>query len=254
MNIIRNAPFRALALMLALAAFAFLSGCDVDSVDSVSATLSDDDGTVYNFSGLYMNPNNDTSTNGVLPIVFPNTGNQVPTGELITSLRLLQYGAVLEGYDSAGLTWYGSISSLSGTAASFTLSGRTTVGNSVEIGGTMNYADEESTLNATWIEPTYYGSIIATATVTPATTNSSSSDITLTASPSTISSNETASLTASGGSSYSWSISTSSYGYLGHSSTSSTNSYTRTSGTTANSVTVTATSDGESDSVTISFD
>jgi hypothetical protein len=251
MKTIRNAPIRALALLLALAAFTLLAGCDVDSVDSTSAILSDDSGTIYNFSGLYMNPGNSTSTNGVLPIVFPNQGNHKPTGELIRSLRVLQYGSVLEGYDSAGLTWYGSISGLQGTTAHFTLSGRTTVGNPVEVAGTMNYADQQSTLNATWIEPNYYGSLIATATVTPASTNTPVSGLTVSSSRSSIGLNETAILTATGGSStYTWD--TPSYGTI-LSSGSGIASYERTSGSVGGSETITVRSGGDAASTSISF-
>jgi len=253
MNVIRNTPIRALMLLLALTAFTVLAGCDVDSVDSTAAILSDDDGTIYNFSGLYMNPKNSTSTNGVLPIVFPNQGNQQPTGELIRSLRLLQYGSVLEGYDSAGLTWFGSISTLQGTTANFTLTGRTTAGSSVEIAGTMNYAAEQSTLNAAWIEPNYYGSIIATATVSPATTNTPVSGLTLDATPSSLSMNGSSTLRASGGSStYDW-PSSGTYGSIVVSSGSGIASYTRTSGSSTDQEVITVTSGSTAASVTITF-
>ena len=103
MNIVHNPFFRALLLpLLALG----LAACDMNSVDSTSAVPSDNSGTIYNFSGLYMNPENDSSTNGALPLVYPNeTGNR-PSGQSITSLRLLQYGSVLEGYDNGGLPKY----------------------------------------------------------------------------------------------------------------------------------------------------
>ncbi len=240
-----------LLLVLAFAAGTFLIGCDIGSVDSVSAVLSNDDGTIYDFSGLYMNPNNSTSTTGILPIVFPNTGNQVPTGELIRSLRLLQYGAVLEGYDSAGLTWYGSISSLQGTTATFSLSGRTTVGNSVEMTGTLNYNDSTSTLNATWIEPTYYGSIIATATVSPATTNSPDPDA-VSVSPTTASLNTndvTQVFNADGGTgSYTWS------GGSGSFSSTTGSSVTYTHDHSIGSFTITVEdSDGDAGTATVTY-
>lgn len=251
MKTIRNTPFRALALLLILPLLLWMAGCDVDSVDSTTAVLSDDSGTIYNFSGLYMNPKNSTSTNGVLPIVFPNKGNQKPTGELIRSMRILQYGSVLEAYDSAGLTWYGNISRIQGTAASFTLSGRTTVGNPVEIAGTMNYADQQSTLNATWIEPNFFGSIIAEATVTPASTNSPVSGLAVVANPTSVSLSGTTTLTASGGSStYTWPTAAI-YGSI--SSSGSIATYTRTAGTSSQSETITVTSGSESASVTIGF-
>jgi len=195
---------KALCMLLVLTAFVFLAGCDIDSVDSTSAVLSNGDGTIFNFSGLYMNPQNDGS---ILPIVFPNEGNHKPTGEIITSLRLLQYGSVLEGYDSAGLTWYGSISTLQGTTATFSLSGRTTLGSSVEISGTMNYADQQSTLNATWIEPAYYGNIIATATVAPATTNSPATNLSISPGTASLNTNDVTQVFTAVGESgpYTWS-------------------------------------------------
>jgi len=252
MNIFPSPIFRALALALALPAFALLTGCDVDSVDSTSAVLADNSGTIYNFSGLYMNPNNSTSTNGIRPIVFPNQGNQKPTGELIRSLRLLQYGSVLEGYDSAGLTWYGNISGLQGTTANFTLSGRTTVGNPVEIAGTMNYADQKSTLNATWIEPNYFGSIIAQATVTPANTNTPISNLTASSNPSSISNGGTTTLTAANGDgSYSWSDN-STYTSIDP-VTGNPVTLRRTGGSIGDSVTVTVTSGGKTYNFTVSF-
>jgi len=240
MNIFRRPIFRVLFLSMALPAFALLAGCNVDSIDSTSAVLSDNSGTIYNFSGLYMNPNNSTSTNGVLPIVFPNQGNHKPTGELIRSMRMLQYGSVLEAYDSAGLTWYGNISGLQGTAASFTLSGRTTVGNPVEIAGTMNYADQKSTLNATWIEPNYFGSIIAEATVTPANTNTPVSGLNITPNSTPLSGGQTTvRLTARDGSgSYSsWEVTAPSLGTV-NPTTGASVTYTSTGITGNNTITV----------------
>jgi len=252
MTTIRNSPFRALALLLALPLLIWMAGCDVGSVDSTSAVLSDNSGTIYNFSGLYMNPRNSASTNGVLPIVFPNQGNQKPTGELIRSLRILQYGSVLEAYDSAGLTWYGSISGLQGTTASFTLSGRTTVGNPVEMAGTMNYADQKSTLNATWIEPNYFGSIIAEATVTPANTNTPVSNLTASSTPSSISDGGTTELRASNGDgSYFWSENSSNTSL--DPTTGNPVTLRRSGGNIGDSVTITVTSGGKTYNFTVSF-
>lgn len=177
MNIFRSSLFRALTLALALPLAALvLAGCDVGSTDSTTATVSDNDGTIYNFAGLYMNPANDSgSTNGVgvLPLVYPyQDAGRRPSGELITFLRLLQYGSALEAYDSAGLTWSGSISGVQGGTAAFSLSGRTTAGQSVEIAGSLSYADQKSSMDATWIEPAYYGNLNAQATVAPSVTNS----------------------------------------------------------------------------------
>ncbi len=250
MNIFRTSAFRAFALSLALPLSLFLlAGCDVESADSTTAVASDNSGTIYNFAGLYVNPNNGSSTNGLIPLVFP-PGKQ--SGTALTWLRLLQYGTTLEAYDNAGLTWSGSISALQSGTATFSLVGRTTAGAAVEIAGTLVYADQNSTMDAAWIEPAFSGSIMAKATVSPATTNSPvNGDVSLTVNDSTVSLNDTVTFTASGGTgSYSWPSSVS-YGTFSGSGSSA--SYTRTSGSSGNSVTVTVTSGGDSDSVTLTF-
>ena len=206
MNIFRIAALRTLAVALTLPLLALaVAGCDIESVDSTTAVPSDNAGTIYNFSGLYMSP--DTGTNGVMPLVYPFEGNSHPSGALITFLRLLQYGSVLEAYDSAGKTWAGSISGIAGSTASFSLTGSTTAGQPVEIAGTMNYVSQKSTMDATWIEPGYFGSIFAEATVSPATTNTPVSDLSISPTSATLSTNvPTQTFTVSGGNgNYTWS-------------------------------------------------
>ena len=67
MNIFRTLPARALILAGAVPlAVLFAAGCDIESTDSTAAVVSDNSGTIYSFAGLYMNPNNSTSTNGPL--------------------------------------------------------------------------------------------------------------------------------------------------------------------------------------------
>lgn len=170
MNAFRTAAFRALAFGLALPLAALLGavGCDVDSTDSTASTIADNEGNVYNYSGLYMNTE-EGSTNGYGALVFP-AGRQ--SGATLVWLRLLQYGSVLEGYDSAGLTWSGSLSAQNGNVANFSLQGRTTAGQPVDVAGTLSYADQESTMDASWIEPGFAGSIFGKATVSPVATNS----------------------------------------------------------------------------------
>ena len=169
MNIFRTASFRALALALALPLTALvLAGCDVGSTDSTTGTVSDNAGNIYNFSGLYMNTE-EGSTNGYGAMVFP-AGRQ--SGTALIWMRLLQYGSVLEAYDNAGMTWSGSISAQNGSAASFSLQGRTTAGQAVDVAGTLTYADQQSTLDATWIEPAFAGNLFGQATVSPVATNS----------------------------------------------------------------------------------
>lgn len=170
MNSFRTAAFRALAfgLALPLAALFWTVGCDVDSTDSTTSTVSDNEGNIYSYAGLYMNTE-EGSTNGYGALVFP-AGKQ--SGVKLVWLRLLQYGSVLEGYDNAGMTWAGSLTAQNGAVASFGLKGRTTAGLSVDIAGTLSYASQKSTLDASWIEPGFAGSIFATATVSPVATNS----------------------------------------------------------------------------------
>lgn len=262
MNIFRTPVFRAIgaAVALPLAAL-FLAACDVDSVDSTAGVVSDSSGNIYNYAGLYLHPNNSSSSNGILPIVYPYEGSSRPSGTLITSIRILQYGSVLEAFDSANQVWAGKISSQQGTTASFTLSGRTTAGQSVEIAGTMVSSGTSgvntSTMDASWIEPSYFGTVSAKADIAPVVTNNPSpsptnSSVNLSASSSSVSLNGTVNLTASGGNgSYTWSGG-STYGSL--SSSGSTRTYTRTSGSSGDTETITV-YDGNNDSdfVTLTF-
>ena len=237
MNIVQNPFFRALLLpALALG----LAACDMNSVDSTSAVPSDNSGTIYNFSGLYMNPENDSSTNGALPLVYPNESGNRPSGQAITALRLLQYGSVLEAYDSANQTWSGRITALQSGTASFSLQGRTTAGIGVEVAGTMVYKDQQSTMDATWIEPAYYGNLNAQATVSPANTNTPVSGPDISPSSVSLSSNKISQVfTASGGSgTYTWSVSSSSLGSV-NPTTGSATTYTSTKSSGVNTITVT---------------
>ena len=216
MSIFRIPAFRALALPMALPLFALLlAACDVDSVDSTTAVLSDNEGTIYNYSGLYMSDSNEEgSTNGYVPLVFP-AGQQ--SGETLTWIRLLQYGSALEGYDSENQVWEGNVSVQNGAIASFSLRGRTTAGASVDVLGTLSYADQKSTMDATWIEPTFSGSIFATATVSPAITNAPATELVLSPTSASLNTNSpTRTFTVSGGTEpYAW---TSSGGSLSSSS------------------------------------
>ena len=154
--------------------------------------------------------------------MFPYEGSSRPSGQLITSLRLLQYGSVLEAYDSANQVWSGRISALQGGTATFSLSGRTTAGQTVELAGTLVYADSSSTMDASWIEPSFYGTLSAQATVSPATTNSPSPtndwDSVSMEPGGTVNLNTNSTtqvFTADGGSgSYNWTLSTTSFGRL----------------------------------------
>lgn len=252
MNPFRTTAFRALAFGLALPLAALLGtiGCDVDSTDSTTSTVSDNEGNVYSYAGLYMNTE-EGSTNGYGALVFPANRQ---SGVKLIWLRLLQYGSVLEGYDNAGMTWAGSISAQNGAVASFGLQGRTTAGVSVDIAGTLSYADQQSTLDASWIEPGFAGSIFGTATVSPVATNSpiTTNALTLTASPTSLALNESSQLKAKYGTgSYSWPTNAA-FGTITSSGDSAV--YKRTSGAATDSATITVTSGSESKSVEIDFD
>lgn len=250
MNIFRTAAFRASAraLILPLAALLF-AGCEVGSTDSTTAVASDNSGTIYNYAGLYMNPDND-GTN-ILELVYPATEASHPSGTRITYLRLLQYGTVLEAYDSAGMIWNGSISSIQSGTATFSLRGRTTAGMSTEISGTMVYASQQSTMDAAWIEPSYYGNLYAQATVAPSATNSPSTDLQLTSQYASLSISNSTTLTASGCSStYAWECDEN-FGSLVSSGSSAT--YTRTSGTSSNNESISVSCSGEKKTITIEF-
>lgn len=251
MNPFRTTAFRALAFGLALPLAALLGtiGCDVDSTDSTTSTVSDNEGNVYSYAGLYMNTE-EGSTNGYGALVFP-AGRQ--SGATLVWLRLLQYGSVLEGYDNAGMTWAGSISAQNGAVASFGLQGRTTAGVSVDVAGTLSYADQQSTLDASWIEPGFAGSIFGTATVSPVATNSpiTTNSLSLTANPASLSTGNITQLKASGcSSSYTWECDEN-FGTLIASG--SNGAYTRNGGTSTNSETVTVVCGTERKSVVIEF-
>ena len=252
MNPFRTTAFRALAFGLALPLAALLGtiGCDVDSTDSTTSVVSDNDGKIHSYAGLYMNTE-EGSTNGYGALVFPANRQ---SGVKLIWLRLLQYGSVLEGYDNAGMTWAGSISAQNGAVASFGLQGRTTAGVSVDIAGTLSYADQQSTLDASWIEPGFAGSIFGTAAVSPVATNSpiTTNALTLTASPTSLALSESSQLKAkSGTGSYSWPTNAA-FGTITSSGDSAV--YKRTSGAATDSATITVTSGSESKSVEIDFD
>lgn len=240
------------ALLSAVLPLAFWA-CDVGSTDSVSGAVSDSSGTVYDFSGTYY-PVDDAET-----LVNPVS---MQSGQALTWLRLIQYGSRLEGFDNAKKTWSGKISSVSTAGnAAFTLSGSTTSGHSVEIVGTLRYADGSSTLDGSWIEDVgNAASIFAKAAVSPPVTNSPSATntptSTLTVSPTskTVAFGSNATFQASGGTSpYSWSLSSSAYGTLSTTSGAATTfTATSVSSSASRSVTLTVT-DAKSASATASI-
>lgn len=240
MNIFRSRPIRLLAFSLAWPLAALLGAC---SVDSTTAVPSDNSGTIYNFSGLYTR----TDSNGVQQVLVFPTNKQ--TGVDLTWMRVLQYGNVLEAYDNAGQNWSGSISGLQEATASFSLQGQTTAGQAVEITGTMDYQDQRSFMNAAWIEPSFAGSILAQATVSPAATNApGGGSVSISPGSAVITVNGSRAFTASGGSgTYTWTQSNSARGTLS-STTGTTITYEwKSSGPDV----LTVTSGGSSDSAAI---
>ena len=238
MNTFRTALLRILALAVALPLSALLAGC---TVDSTTSTVSDSSGTIYNFSGLYMN-----STNQGASIVFPD-GRQ--SGTAVTWLRLIQYGSVLEGYDNASQSWAGKISGVQSGTASFSLQGKTSAGAAVDVIGTMTYVSQQSAMDASWLEPGFSGSLFAKATVSPATTNNPVTGVTISPTSATLTTNSpTKTFTASGGTgTYTWSHSGSCGTLSGNTGSSVT--YTRT--TTGSDILSVTASSGGSGSATI---
>ena len=268
MNIFRSSLPRALAVAAVLPLLAsFLAACDVDSTDSTTAVVSDNSGTIYSYAGLYMRAT--SSSNASAALVYPE-GKQ--SGIVLTWLRLLQYGSALEGYDNANQTWTGSISAQNGAVASFTLSGKTSAGASVEIVGTLTTSSgtetgtpstnkaaamlakasgASATMDASWLETGFSGSIFAQATTAPATSNANTR-LSIDPTRAALNSNDvTQVFTASGGTgTYTWTLSSTNYGSL----SSSGNQATFTASGVAGSVTVTITdSSGDSASATITY-
>jgi hypothetical protein len=213
------------AMVLALSA-----ACEVDSADSASGTVSDSSGTIYDFSGTYYSVDGD---GGVL--VTPEQ-----SGRAITWLRLTQYGSVLEGYDSSRQFWKGKISGVNSGNASFTLTGATTAGQSVDVAGTLRYAEGASTIDASWIESSGRSCTLnAKAAVSAPGTNTPSSSLSVSPSSAALAKGASRTFKAtSGAAPYSWSLSSSSYGSL---SSSSGGTVTFTASTVSGTVTLTVT-------------
>lgn len=155
MNFSRPLSLAAVAAVSAYLVLAF-TGCEIDSATNVNRDIP------VNFAGVYANGGN--------PLTSPAN-----SGAAIKQLNLTQSGDVLEAVDNNGGIWKGSIGNspdLSNPVASFTLEGRTTVGAKVIANGTLNKTGSTTaTMTGTWIEPNYYATINAAATVAPSPTN-----------------------------------------------------------------------------------
>ena len=155
MNIARPLALAAVTATTALTLF-MTTGCEVDSATNINRDIP------VNFAGVYRNGGNALT-------------DPVNSGAPITQLNLTQSGDVLEGVDNNGSLWKGNIGNSPDAAnpvASFTLTGKTTAGVKVTDNGTLNKTGATSaSMTGTWIEPNYYATLSATATVAPSPTN-----------------------------------------------------------------------------------
>ena len=203
----------------AAAMLAGLSACEVGSPDTAIRSVE------FNVAGFYANPDG---------------GNLVSqnTGAAIVNLNLRQTGDQLEGIDNNGKIFRGTIGDAGTSSASITLQGETTAGNPGTISGTIDSSGTTATMRGTWIENSLYGTVYGQATVP---TNGGSSGGTLAISPSgntTVARGSTATFTASGGTTYSWSVTSTAIGTITPTTGSSVTYAAVASGT--NTVTVTS--------------
>ena len=218
------------------------AGCEVDSTNT-SGVVSNNAGTVYDFSSLYRANGDGAAGDGFL--VYPS---EKQSGQKLTWMRIVQNGSSLQGFDNAGQNWSGSISGIEDTTARFSMEGRTTAGAAVTIAGTMSYANEQSTISASWLESTgFSGNFFAKGTVSAPGTNAPTSTVSISPSSAEVGEGESRTFTASGGSgTYTWTHSASCGTLSG--STGSTVVYTHVSSGTD---TLTVTSNGKSASASI---
>ena len=186
-------------ILPALAAALCLAACEIDS-SNTSSIAADSSGTVYDFTGLY------APTDNAEYLVYPSSKQ---SGQKLMWMRITQDGTALQAFDNAGSHWSGAIDSISSATARFTLNGSTTAGAAVTISGLMSYADNASTISASWLENGgASANFFAHATVASPSTNVSG--IVVSPSSATLAMGGSKTFSASGGSgSYSWSSSSS---------------------------------------------
>ena len=232
-----------LAAALAATLCLGLAGCETDSTNT-SSVVSNNAGTVYDFSALYT-ANNANNAEGAAYLVYPA---EKQSGTKLTWMRIVQNGSSLQGFDNAGQNWTGAISGIEDTTARFSMEGRTTAGAAVTIAGTMSYADQQSTISASWLESTgFSGNFFAKGTVSSPGTNTPVSTVTISPSSATIGAGQARTFTASGGNgTYTWAHSGSCGTLSG--STGATIVYTHVS---AGTDTLTVNSNGKSASASI---
>ncbi|MBP7829889.1 MAG: hypothetical protein KA248_08230 [Kiritimatiellae bacterium] len=226
----------ALGLVAALVPLVLYSlcGCEVGSADSVVRMLGID------FSGFYQG----TGANGTGMVSPPNSGDEV------TLLNLRQNGDQLEAVDNNGIVFRGTLGNLVDTTASFTLEGRTTIGRSVTISGTLNGEGTDGTMRGTWIEPNQYSTLYAVGTINPSPTGVVG-EITISPDGDTLYSNQNSRVFTcndTGSSPFTWTVGNSSRGGVSP-GTGTSVTYTRTA-SGDNTLTVTDAA-GRTDTVTI---
>jgi hypothetical protein len=180
--------------LLLVSSLGFL-GCEVGSSDSVTRNVG------ANYTGYYDAPEG---------FEFVTPAN---SGARVTSFILRQSGDQLQAIDNNNLVFNGSLDEVSvasgNSDASFTMTGRTTAGQDVNISGTFKGVGTAGTIDGTWIEADRYCRLYGTGDINPAPT-SQPSTVTISASVSTLTTNNaTATLTANGGSGTysSWTVS-----------------------------------------------
>jgi hypothetical protein len=214
-----------IAALAAASMLIFAAGCEIDSSETASRNVGLDVTGYYSgtFSGRLVQQN---------------------TGASITGIDLRQNGDRLEGYDNNGIIFKGTIGSVTGQRASFTLEGRTTAGGSGVISGNINVSGTSGTMSGTWFEEALSSRVAGTASVSEPIAGLSISP----ASATLNSNGDTQTFTASGGDgSYTWSVSSSSAGSV--SGTGASVTYTRND---SGSNTIRVNSGGETASASIS--
>lgn len=156
-------------LLAPILATLLTTSCEVDSASDV-APVPSSDGQAINVNGVYRN-SDATQNNGV----FIDPAN---SGARITQLNIRQNGNNLEGVANGNQVFRGTIGAISGSSASFNLSGSTSAGNSANISGTIEVQPGgKGVMRATWIEADRYCNLYGIAdgptinTNTPPLTN-----------------------------------------------------------------------------------
>jgi len=145
------------ACVLALVTIIHMTGCSVDSADSVVRSVNANVAGVYTYS--------DANCGAGGRFVTSNSGKPV------TSLNLRQNGDQLEAIDNNGIIFRGTIGNDTESAASFNLQGATTAGGAVVISGSIAIGGGQGVMRATWIEDTLFSTLCGSANGPSVTTN-----------------------------------------------------------------------------------